>query len=204
MEQELKADERSDVGHAVPQLEPGVKEENDNMPQISKLQIELMVSSFAADFARVATLQFTNSVGGAQMRWLGIDEGHHELSHEPDSNEEVAGQAHADQPVVLRAARLPGPAAGRNARAGRQRQPARQHAHRLDQRAGQRQLAHARQHSVRAGRQRPRLPAWAARSSSSKVPHNRLLLSLAHGFGHHIETFGNPDFCGDGPLSGLT
>jgi hypothetical protein len=34
-----------------------------------------------------------------------------------------------------------------------------------------------------------------------KVPHNRLLLSLAHGFGHHIDKFGNPDFCGAGPLS---
>ena len=34
-----------------------------------------------------------------------------------------------------------------------------------------------------------------------KVAHNRLLLSLAHGFGHHITKFGNPDFCGDGPLS---
>ncbi len=86
MEQELKR-RRHDVGHAVPELEPGVKEENDNMPQISKMQIELMVNSFAADFARVATLQITNSVGGARMRWLGIDEGHHELSHEPDSNE---------------------------------------------------------------------------------------------------------------------
>ena len=27
---------------------------------------------FAADFARVATLQFTNSVGDARMHWLGI------------------------------------------------------------------------------------------------------------------------------------
>ena len=35
------------------------------MPRISKMQIDLMVNSFAADFARVATLQFTNSVGGA-------------------------------------------------------------------------------------------------------------------------------------------
>ena len=68
-----------------PSSEPGVKEENDNMPQISKMQIDLMVNSFAADFARVATLQYTNSVGGAKMRWLGVDEGHHELSHEPDS-----------------------------------------------------------------------------------------------------------------------
>ena len=37
-----------------------------------------------------------------------------------------------------------------------------------------------------------------------KLPHNRLLLSLAHGMGHHIEQFGNPDFCGDGPLPDLT
>ena len=47
---------RPTLGHAVPELEPGVKEENDNMPQISKMQIDLMVNSFAADFARVATL----------------------------------------------------------------------------------------------------------------------------------------------------
>ena len=89
MEQELKADASPEIGHAVPQLEPGVKEENDNIPRLSKLQIELMVSSFAADFARVATLQFTNSVGGARMHWLGIDEGHHHLSHEPDTNEDA-------------------------------------------------------------------------------------------------------------------
>src|SRR6185436_14679513 len=66
--------------------EQGVKEDNDNMPRISKMQIDLLVHSFAADFARVATLQFTNSVGGAKMRWIGVSEGHHELSHEPDTN----------------------------------------------------------------------------------------------------------------------
>ena len=125
MEQELKADHSGDIGHAVPQLEPGVKEENDNMPRLTKLQIELMVSSFAADFARVATLQITNSVGDARMHWLGINEGHHELSHEPDNNDEAAGEAHQNQQVVLRAARLPGAAPRRNARARRHRQPAR-------------------------------------------------------------------------------
>ena len=56
------------------------------MPEISKMQIDLMVNAFAADMNRVATLQYTNSVGQAKMKWLGIDEGHHELSHEPDSN----------------------------------------------------------------------------------------------------------------------
>src|SRR5262252_6550782 len=86
MEEELRTAKTEDVGHAVPEPEPGVKKENDNIPRISKMQIDLMVNSFAADFARVATLQFTNSVGGARMRWIGVSEGHHELSHEPDSN----------------------------------------------------------------------------------------------------------------------
>ena len=38
----------------------------------------------------------------------------------------------------------------------------------------------------------------------SRLPHNRLLLSLAHGFGHRISRFGNPDLCGEGPLPQLT
>ena len=37
-----------------------------------------------------------------------------------------------------------------------------------------------------------------------KVSHNRLLLSLAHGMGHRMKTFGNPDFCGEGPLPKLS
>ena len=31
-------------------------------------------------------------------------------------------------------------------------------------------------------------------------PHNRLLLSFAHAFGHRIDKFGNPDYCGGGAL----
>ena len=37
-----------------------------------------------------------------------------------------------------------------------------------------------------------------------KQPHNRLLLALAHGFGHHLEKFGNPKFCDGGVLPDLT
>src|SRR5262249_16211439 len=40
MEQELKAGRAQDAGHAVPELEPGVKHENDNMPRTSKMQID--------------------------------------------------------------------------------------------------------------------------------------------------------------------
>jgi hypothetical protein len=39
----------------------------------------------------------------------------------------------------------------------------------------------------------------------SGVPHNRLHLSLAHAMGHTaLDRFGNPDFCDDGPLAGLS
>ena len=41
------------------------------------------------DFTRIATLQYTNSVGGARMRWIGVEEGHHSLSHESDENNEA-------------------------------------------------------------------------------------------------------------------
>jgi hypothetical protein len=36
-------------------------------------------------------------------------------------------------------------------------------------------------------------------------PHNQLLLSIAHAMGlSELDRFGNPDFCGDGPLTGLS
>ena len=48
-----------------------MRKDNDHIPQISKQQIDLMVNAFAADFTRVASMQYTNSVGQARMRWLG-------------------------------------------------------------------------------------------------------------------------------------
>jgi hypothetical protein len=38
----------------------------------------------------------------------------------------------------------------------------------------------------------------------SRLPHNRLLMALAHGMGHRIDRFGNPDHCGEGILPNLT
>ena len=86
MERELKSNQQVDVGHAVPELEPGVKESDDNLPRLSKMQIELMINSFAADFARVATMQYTFSVSDVKMRFIGIENGHHGLSHNEDDD----------------------------------------------------------------------------------------------------------------------
>jgi len=52
---------------------------NDNTPEISRIQIDLLVNALANDMGRVATLQYMRSVGMAQMRWLGVEEGHHSL-----------------------------------------------------------------------------------------------------------------------------
>jgi hypothetical protein len=203
LEQDLKSDASRDMGHAVPQVEPGIKEENDNLPRLSKLQIELLVSSFAADFARVATLQYTNSVGDARFRWLGIDEGHHHLSHEPDTNETACDKLtrinkwYCEQLAYLaqRLADTPEPGGGGSL---------------LDNTliVWTNELGKGNSHTLE------NIPfvlvggglnfQMGAARDYKGVPHNRLLLSLAHGFGHRIEKFGNPNFCGDGPLSHLT
>jgi hypothetical protein len=202
MEQELGATS-DDVGHSVPMIEQGVKEENDNIPRISKMQIDLMVHSFVADFARVATLQFTNSVGQAKMRWLGVDEGHHELSHKPDNEQESQDKLtrinrwFCEQLAYLaeRLAATPEPGGKGtlldNTLIVWTNELGKGNSHTLDDIP-----------FVLVGNG---LDFRMGRSIKfAKVPHNRLLLSLAHGMGHRIERFGNPDFCGDGPLPNLT
>jgi hypothetical protein len=203
MEQELKAPQSRDVGHAVPELEAGVDRENDEIPRITRMQVDLMVNSFQADFARLATLQITNSVGQPRMRWIGIDEGHHEISHKPDSDGEAVehltkiNKWYCEQVAYLatRLAETPEPGGPGSM---------------LDNTliVWTNELGKGNSHTldnipfilVGGG-----LDFKMGRSLQyRKVPHNRLLMALAHGFGHHIETFGNPDFCGDGPLTDLT
>lgn len=83
-----EADKQGKLAHPVPQIDPSIELVNDNTPEISRVQIDLLVNSLANDMARVATLQYMRSVGMAQMRWLGVEEGHHSLSHDPDDKKE--------------------------------------------------------------------------------------------------------------------
>jgi hypothetical protein len=203
MEQELRATKDVAVGHAVPEPEPGVKKENDNIPRISKMQIDLMVNSFVADFARVATLQLTNSVGGARMHWLNINEGHHELSHAPDSDAKAQdkliriNQWWCEQLAYLakRLAETPEPGGQGslldNTLIMWTNELGKGNSHTLDNIP-----------FVLVGNG---LDFKMGRSLKyPRLPHNRLLLALAHGMGHRLERFGNPNFCGDGVLPNLT
>jgi hypothetical protein len=203
MEKDIQAARQADVGHAVPPIPPGVRQENDNIPVISKLQIDLLVGSFLADSARVATLQYTNSVGQPRMTWLGIKEGQHDLSHEPDENKDAQEKLtkinawYCEQIAYLakRLAETPEPDGTGNL---------------LDNTmiVWTNELGQGNSHTlenipfvlVGGG-----LGFKMGRSLKySSLPHNRLLMALAHGFGHRIERFGNPDFCGEGVLPGLT
>jgi hypothetical protein len=199
----LQAFDQEQSLHVVPELEPGIRDENSNMPKISKMQIDLLVDSFRADFTRIATLQYTNSVGQARMKWLGIDEGHHGLSHEGDDNQDAQDKLtrinhwYCEQLAYL-AERLDAtPEPGGDGSM-------------LDNTliVWTNELGKGNTHTLR------NIPFVLVGGGLNfkmgralkypEVAHNRFLLSLAHAMGHPIKRFGNPDYCGDGPLTGLS
>ncbi len=203
MERDLRAERARPVTHVVPQLEPNVRNENNNIPRTSRMQIDLMVNSFVADFTRVATMQFTNSVGMARMSWLNVTEGHHELSHRPNNDAPAQEQLtrinrwFCEQMAYLarRLSETPEPGGQGTL---------------LDNTTivWTNELGQGNSHTldnipfvmVGGG-----LDFRMGRSLRySRLPHNRLLMSLAHGFGHRVPSFGNANFCGAGVLPNLT
>jgi hypothetical protein len=152
----------------------------------------------------VATLQYTNSVGQPHMKWLGIDEGQHSLSHEPNSNTAAqdkltrinAWYAGEIAHLAQRLSETPEPGGSGSL---------------LDHTTilWTNELGEGNSHSHEhipwvligggLGFQTGRALEFPG------VPHNRLLVSLARAMGHDsLVRFGNPDYCGDGPLEGLT
>lgn len=180
----------------------GLRVDNDQMPELTRLQTDLLVNCFANDMARIATLQFTNSVGQARMKWLGIEEGHHSLSHDPDLNAESQEKLtkinvwFAEQLCYLLEQLAATPEPGREGSL-------------LDHTTviWTNELGKGNSHTldnipfllVGGG-----LGFRTGRSLNfGKTPHNRLWLSIAHAFGHELETFGNPRLSEGGPLEGL-
>jgi hypothetical protein len=163
------------------------------------MQTDLLVNAMANDMARVASLQFTNSVGQAKMSWLGFEEKHHSLSHDPDLNE--GSQEKLAKINVWFCEQLAALAAKLDA---------------IPEPGGEgtmldhttilwtNELGKGNSHSldnipfvlVGGG-----LGFKSGRSLQfDNVPHNRLWLSVAHAFGHPLETFGNQRLSKDGPL----
>jgi hypothetical protein len=203
MERDLATEGRDQSDRPAPELEAGVKDVNDNIPKISRMQIDLLVNSFVCDWARLATLQYTRSVGQARMRWLGIDEGHHELSHHPDSKQESQEKLTKINKwfcgelayLVRKLAETPEPGGDGtlldNTTVVWTNELGKGNSHTLDNIP-----------FVLVGNG---LDFRMGRSLKlNKIPHNRLLLAFAHAFGHRLDTFGKPELCSGGVLGELS
>lgn len=183
-----------------PELPEGLRNQNDNLPQLGRLQIDMLVNSFVNDFARVATLQYTKSVGQAKMNWLDIDDAHHTLSHEPDKNKQAYEKLvrinswFAEELAYLLKKLENTPEPGSKGSM-------------LDHTLviWTNELGKGNSHTLND------IPFILAGNgfgfrmgrslSCENSAHNRFLLSLAHAVGHPLETFGNPKLCKGGPLN---
>ncbi len=200
MEKEIADSEKQKLRVNPPTLESGVADQNDNLPKLSRMQIDLLVNSFVNDMARVATLQFTKSVGSAKMKWLDINDGHHGLSHEPDKNADAqtkltkinkwfAGELAY---LVQKLATTPEPGDKGSM---------------LDHTLliWTNELGQGNSHTLN------NIPflliggGFGFKMGRSlkfeKVAHNRLHIALAHAAGHRIETFGKKALCEGGALN---
>jgi hypothetical protein len=200
MELELQSGARQQLDHPEPRLDPGIRsQDNEAIPQVFAQQTDLLVNALANDLARVATLQFTNSVGQARFTWLGVQEGHHSLSHDPDLNAEsqeklVKINTWLCEQLATLARKLDAiPEAGGTGTL-------------LDHTTilWTNELGKGNSHTL------DNIPFVllggglgfpGGRSLRfDRVPHNRLWLAVAHAFGHRLETFGNPTLSAGGPL----
>lgn len=200
MEKDLQNPGTANLLFPPPALEPGVALDNDGIPKISHMQADLLVNAMANGMARVASLQYTNSVGQARMRWLDIHEDHHHLSHEPDNN------ADAQEKLVKINIWLCEQLAYLAKKLDSIPEPGGQGTM-LDNTTivWTNELGKGNSHTL------DDIPfvllggglgfKTGQAMQFDNVPHNRLWLSLAHAFGHHIPTFGQQDFCNGGPLA---
>lgn len=199
MEKEITEAGRQKLRVGPPTLEAGVADQNDNVPRLSRMQIDLLVNSFVNDMARVATLQYTKSVGSARMNWLDIKDGHHALSHEPDKDE-------VSQEKLVKINRwFCGELRYLLEKLANTPEPGDQGSlldHTLV--VWTNELGKGNSHTLKNipfvlvgggfGFQMGRSLKF------NEFAHNRLHLALAHAVGHRIESFGKPSLCEGGPL----
>jgi hypothetical protein len=177
--------------------------DNAKFPDIGKMQMDLLVMALACDLTRVGSIQFSNSVGGKVHSWLGITEGHHDLSHNGDSDTASQGKLvkintwYAEQMAYLIAAMKKIPEGSGTM---------------LDNTVivWGNELGVGNSHTrrdvpfVMAGGAGGYFKTGRYLKYPSGTKHNNLLVSLCNAMGlSDIKTFGNPAYC-TGPLARLT
>jgi hypothetical protein len=173
---------------------------NANFPTVAKLQIDLMVTAMACDLTRVGSLQFSHSDGDVRFTWLGATRGHHDMSHDPDSNAATwelitkidtwYAQTFAYLLQQMKAVQEGGGTLLDNALVLWCNELARGNAH-----------SHEQMGYVLAGRAGGALRTGRFVNFAGR-PHNDLLVSILNMMDVPATTFGNPKNC-MGPLAGL-
>jgi len=175
---------------------------NDAYPDVGALQTDLLVMALACDLTRVASLQWSRSVSQTRFTWLGISEGHHDLSHMSDDDAVAVDKLtridtwYAEQLASL-IAKLKSVPEGDGTL--------------FDNTLILfcNELAKGNTHSrkdasyVLAGSAGGALETGRFLHYEGDIAHNDLLVSLLNAFGLPDETFGEPEWC-DGPLTGLS
>jgi hypothetical protein len=184
-------------------LSPVASDENDSYPSVGAQQIDLLVMALACDITRVASLQWSRSVSQTRFTWLGINEGHHELSHLADDDTVAVDKLtrintwYATQFATL-IGKLKAIPEGDGSMLDNTlllwcNELAKGNIH-----------GHADAPYVLAGRAGGglRTGRFLSYGSGPSVPHNDLLVSLLNAMGLPDTTFGKAEWC-QGALSGL-
>jgi hypothetical protein len=180
-------------------LPKNIENSGANMPELAKMQMDLLVNGFENDLNRIATLQFSKSVGQEKMKWLDVEEGHHGLSHEAEENESAQVKLrrintwYAEQMTYL------------CKKLEQTKEPGTDQSM-LDNTlvVWTNELGHGKTHSLN------NLPMvmvgggfgfeMGKFTKVKNVSTTRLWLAIAHAMGHQLESFGLKNLCKEGPV----
>ena len=187
---------------------------NNNIPALAKLQMDLMVMSLACDLTRVGTVQFGRAGAAHRFNWLGPEFASDPMLAVTDEAKGFHALAHKESDPVSKAKLVK-----------IHTWYASQLAYFLDkldaipERGGTmldntvvvwfNELGSGGTHThentpwVIAGNTRGLFKTGQLVSFPNE-PHNRLLMTLSHAMGVEETAFGDPDFCKGGPLTGVT
>ncbi|HXU62008.1 MAG TPA: DUF1552 domain-containing protein [Polyangia bacterium] len=77
---------------ADPKVPAVAAQSNDAFPTVGGIQMDLLAMALACDLTRVASLQWSRSVSQVRFTWLGIPDGHHDLSHRSDTDADAVNK----------------------------------------------------------------------------------------------------------------
>jgi hypothetical protein len=164
--------------------------------------MDLIVMAMTCDLARVASLDIGGSTSGLRYNWVGVADGHHDVSHRGDSDADARAKlAKIDRFNAEQFAYLVKSLGAVREGTGTL----------LDNTIviWTSEIAKGNSHGpfdkphVLAGRGGGSLRPGRWLALSGEVPHGNLLVWLLNAMGINATTFGNPDYC-SGALGGLT